>query len=32
VIFTEGNHLMVLSSDDIVGSFPSWANTASIPA
>src|SRR6516164_8272755 len=25
VIFTEGNHLMVLSSDDIVGAFPSWA-------
>src|SRR6267378_2413960 len=27
VIFTEGNHLMVLSSDDIVGAFPSWAKT-----
>jgi len=27
VIFTEGNHLMVLSSDDIVGAFPSWANS-----
>jgi hypothetical protein len=27
VIFTEGNHLMVLSSDDIVGSFPSWAKS-----
>jgi hypothetical protein len=25
VIFTEGNHLMVLLSDDIVGAFPSWA-------
>src|SRR5262245_19287357 len=25
VIFTEGNHLMVLSSADIVGAFPSWA-------
>jgi hypothetical protein len=24
VIFTEGNHLMVLSSDDIIGAFPSW--------
>jgi hypothetical protein len=24
-IFTEGNHLMVLLSDDIVGAFPSWA-------
>jgi hypothetical protein len=27
VIFTEGNHLMVLSSSDIVGAFPSWANS-----
>jgi extracellular solute-binding protein len=27
VIFTEGNHLMVLSSDDIVGAFPSWAES-----
>jgi hypothetical protein len=27
VIFTEGNHLMVLSSDDIVGAFPSWAGS-----
>jgi hypothetical protein len=27
VIFTEGNHLMVLSSDDVVGSFPSWAKS-----
>src|SRR5262245_24510092 len=25
VIFTEGNHLMVLLGDEIVGSFPSWA-------
>jgi len=24
VIFTEGNHLMVLLSDDILGAFPSW--------
>jgi hypothetical protein len=29
VIFTEGNHLMVLSSDDIVGAFPSWAKSQS---
>jgi hypothetical protein len=29
VIFTEGNHLMVLSSDDIVGAFPSWARSQS---
>src|SRR5262252_1573891 len=27
VIFTEGNHLMVLLSDDIVGAFPAWAKT-----
>jgi hypothetical protein len=27
VIFTEGNHLMVLSSDDIVGTFPAWAKS-----
>lgn len=27
VIFTEGNHLMVLSSADIVGAFPSWARS-----
>ena len=27
VIFTEGNHLMVLSSDDIVGAFPPWAKS-----
>ena len=27
VIFTEGNHLMVLLSDDIMGAFPSWAKS-----
>ena len=27
VIFTEGNHLMVLLSDDIIGAFPSWAKS-----
>jgi Bacterial extracellular solute-binding protein len=27
VIFTEGNHMMVLLSDDIVGAFPSWAKS-----
>jgi hypothetical protein len=27
VIFTEGNHLMVLSSDAVVGAFPSWAKS-----
>jgi hypothetical protein len=27
VIFTEGNHLMVLSSSDIVGGFLSWAKS-----
>src|SRR6516164_4861501 len=27
VIFTEGNHLMVLLSDDILGAFPSWAKS-----
>jgi len=27
VIFTEGNHLMVLSSNDIVGEFPTWAKS-----
>src|SRR5438067_10950091 len=27
VIFAEGNHLMVLSSDDIAGAFPSWAKS-----
>jgi len=27
VIFTEGNHLMVLSSNDIVGAFMSWAKS-----
>jgi len=25
VIFTEGNHLMVVLGDDIVGAFPTWA-------
>jgi hypothetical protein len=29
VIFTEGNHLMVLLSEDIVGAFPSWAKSQS---
>jgi hypothetical protein len=28
-IFTEGNHLMALLSDDIVGAFPSWAESQS---
>ena len=27
VIFTEGNHLMALLSDDIVGAFSSWAKS-----
>jgi len=27
VIFTEGNHLMVLHSDDIFGSFPGWVKS-----
>jgi hypothetical protein len=27
VIFSEGNHLMVLLSDDVVGAFPSWAKS-----
>ena len=27
VIYTEGNHLMVLLSNDIVGAFPAWART-----
>ncbi len=27
VIFTEGNHLMALLSDDMVGAFPSWAKS-----
>src|SRR6516164_3243023 len=27
VIFTEGNHLMVLLSDDIIGAFPSWVKS-----
>jgi hypothetical protein len=26
-VFTEGNHLMVLLSDDIIGAFPSWAKS-----
>jgi hypothetical protein len=29
VLFTEGNHLMVLLSEDIVGAFPSWARSQS---
>src|ERR1700730_1927867 len=29
VIFTEGNHLMVLLSEDIGGAFPSWAKLQS---
>src|ERR1700693_4259715 len=29
VIFTEGNHLMVLLSEDIVGAFPAWAKSQS---
>jgi Bacterial extracellular solute-binding protein len=29
IIFTEGNHLMVLSGADIVGAFPSWAKSQS---
>jgi hypothetical protein len=29
VIFTEGNHLMVVLSDDIVGAFPAWAKAQS---
>jgi len=27
VIFAEGNHLMVLLGDDIIGAFPSWAKS-----
>src|SRR6266849_1499205 len=27
VIFTEGNHLMALLSDDILGAFPAWAKS-----
>ena len=27
VVFTEGNHLMALLSDDVVGAFPSWAKS-----
>src|SRR5215471_17359005 len=29
VIFSEGNHLMVLLSEDIIGAFPSWAKSQS---
>src|SRR5262249_54303026 len=29
VIFTEGNHLMALLSDDILGAFPPWAKSQS---
>jgi len=29
VIFTEGNHLMALLSEEIVGAFPSWAKSRS---
>src|SRR5262245_31633340 len=29
VIFTEGNHLMVLHSGDILGAFPGWAKSQS---
>src|SRR5262245_32752239 len=29
VIFTEGNHLMVLHSEDILGAFPTWAKSQS---
>jgi hypothetical protein len=27
VIFTEGNHLMVLLGEDAVGAFPAWAKS-----
>jgi len=27
IIFTEGNHLMVLLGEDIVGAFPTWAKS-----
>src|SRR5215831_6072381 len=27
VMFSEGNHLMVLLSEDIIGAFPSWAKS-----
>ena len=27
VIFSEGNHLMALLSDDILGAFPAWAKS-----
>ena len=29
VVFTEGNHLMALLSDEIVGAFPAWARSQS---
>jgi len=29
VIFTEGNHLMALLSEEIIGAFPSWAKSQS---
>jgi len=29
VVFTEGNHLMVLHSEDILGAFPSWVSSQS---
>src|SRR5262245_53076528 len=29
VIFTEGNHLMVLHGEDILGAFPAWAKSQS---
>lgn len=29
VIFTEGNHLMVLLSEDVLGAFPAWAKAQS---
>src|SRR5215813_1998178 len=29
VIFTEGNHLMALHSEDILGAFPAWAKSQS---
>jgi len=32
VIFTEGNHLMVLHSDDILGAFPAWTKLHASPS
>src|SRR5207237_10524009 len=29
VIFSEGNHLMALLSDEIIGAFPAWAKSQS---